>query len=135
MVEQTNTQIVQEAYACFARGDIPGVLSRLADDVDWQAVYGVAPYVPTGGRRAGKAAVAEFFTTLSKSIAFSRFEPREYIAQDDKVVVLGHYEGTALPTGRTVSSDWVMIFTLRNGTVIHFREYADSAGVNAAYQP
>ena len=86
-------------------------------------------------RRVGKAAVAEFFTTLSKSLAFSRFEPREYIAQDDKVVALGHYEGTALPTGRTVNSDWVMVFTLRNGKVIQFREYADSAGVNAAYQP
>lgn len=135
MSEQTNTQIVQEAYASFGRGDIAGVVSRLADDVDWQAVYGAASYVPTAGRRVGKAAVGEFFTTLSKTMTFSKFEPREFIAQGDKVVALGHYEGTAMPTGRTVNSDWVMVFTLRNGKVIHFREYTDSAAVNAAYQP
>src|SRR5262245_61102542 len=127
MTEPTNTQIVQDAYASFGRGDIASVLSRLADDVDWQPVYGAASYVPTAGRRAGKAAVAEFFTTLSKAISFSLFEPREFIAEGDRVTVLGRSEGTALPTGRAVKTDWVMIFTLRNGKVTHFREFADSA--------
>ena len=31
------------------------------------------PYVPTGGRRVGKAAVGEFFETLTKAMAFSQF--------------------------------------------------------------
>lgn len=34
MTEQTNTQIVQQAYASFRRGDIAGVLATLADNVD-----------------------------------------------------------------------------------------------------
>jgi uncharacterized protein len=135
MTEQTNTQIVQQAYASFGRGDIAGVLATLADDVDWQSVYGAAPYVPTSGRRQGKAAVTDFFTALPKAIAFDKFEPREFIAQGDKVAVIGHYEGTAVPTGRKVQSDWVMVFTLKNGKVVQFREYVDSAAINAAYQP
>lgn len=49
-------------------------------------------------------------------------------------MVIGHYAGTAVPTGRTVQSDWVMVYTLKNGKVVQFREYVDSAAVNAAYQ-
>jgi hypothetical protein len=70
---------------------------------------------------------------LAETVAFERFEPREFIAQRDRVAVLGHYKGTALSTGRSVESDWVMVFTRRDGKVVQFREYADSAAINAAY--
>ena len=67
------------------------------------------------------------------SIQFQSFEPREFIAQGDKVAVLGHYVGRAKPTGRSFETDWVMIFTLRNGLVTRFIEFADSAGINEAF--
>jgi ketosteroid isomerase-like protein len=34
-----NSKIVQEMYAAFGRGDVPAILQRLADDVEWE--YGV----------------------------------------------------------------------------------------------
>jgi uncharacterized protein len=70
---------------------------------------------------------------LAGGIDFKRFEPREYIAERDKVVVLGFYDATAKKTGRGVSSEWAMIFTLRNGSIVHFREFADAAAINAAF--
>ena len=130
----TNTEIVQQTFASFLRGDVESVVNALADDVEWHAVYGAASYVPTGGLRRGKAQVQKFFSDLAAAISFDAFEPREYIAQGDKVAVLGHYRGTARPTGRPVQSDWVMVFTLRDGKVTRFREYTDSAAVNAAYR-
>jgi ketosteroid isomerase-like protein len=30
---------------------------------------------------------------------------------------------------------WTMVFTLRDGKVVHFQEFCDSAALNAAYQP
>jgi ketosteroid isomerase-like protein len=35
--------------------------------------------------------------------------------------------------GRFVS-DWVMVFTLRNGKVVSFQEFTDSAAIDRAYQ-
>ena len=133
MSEHDNTQIVQGAYAAFGRGDVQGILNLLADDVDWEGVIGAAPYVPTAGRRRGKAAVAEFFSTLAATTSFQKFEPREFVAQGDKVVALGHYALTALSTGRSTASDWAMVFTIQNGKMTHFREFTDSAAINAVF--
>jgi ketosteroid isomerase-like protein len=133
MSAEQNKRIVQEAYAAFGRRDIPALLNTVSNDVDWQAVIGASSAVPTSGRRLGRDAVAKFFDDLAGSITFKQFEPREFIAEGDKVVVLGYYEGTTLPTGRGMSSEWVMVYTLANGKITKFREFADVATINAAF--
>ncbi len=128
-----NVEIVKAAYAAFLRADIPGVLALLDDNVDWQPVVGAAPYVPTSGARRGKAQVAEFFGLVARSLNFTQFEPREYVAERDRVVALGHYAATT-ESGR-IESDFVMIFTVRNGRVVAYQEFSDSAQLNAAFVP
>jgi hypothetical protein len=134
MQEAQNTKVVQDAYAAFGRGDIPAVLNHLDDNVTWKPITGAASYVPTAGERHGKTSVAEFFRILGENVQFERFEPLEYVAQNDKVVAIGRYKGKT-PGGRTFESEWVMIFTLRDGKVVSFQEFTDSAALNAAYQP
>jgi ketosteroid isomerase-like protein len=132
MDEARNTQIVKDAYAAFGRGDIPALLATLDPGIEWTAVVGSK--TPTSGTRHGHAGVSEFFQQLAASMEFQTFEPREFVAQGDKVVALGHYVGRAKATGRTYNSDWVMIFTIRNGLATRFVEFADSAGINAAFE-
>jgi ketosteroid isomerase-like protein len=133
MSAEENTLVVKDAYAKFGQNDIPGLLKLLSDDVDWQAVVGASPAVPTSGRRQGRDAVAKFFTDLAGAITFNKFEPREFIAQNDKVVALGYYDGKSITTGRGMKSDWVMVFTVRDGKIVQFREFADVAAINAAF--
>jgi ketosteroid isomerase-like protein len=133
MTTTANTKVVQEAYAAFGRGDVPALLDMMSDDIDWQAIVGASSKVPSSGRRVGHQEVTKFFSDLAGAVDFERFEPTEFIAERDKVVVLGHYSGTAKGTGRRFASEWVMIFTVRNGKVVHFREFADVAAINAAY--
>jgi uncharacterized protein len=132
MQETQNTQVVQDAYAAFGRGDIQTVLDKLADDVVWEGVYGAAAHVPTSGTRRGKGAVAEFFKQVAANVNFSRFEPKEFIATGDKVVALGHYAATT-PADKSFDSEFAMVFSLQNGKVTHFREFCNSAAINAAY--
>jgi len=132
MSETTNTQIVQEAYAAFGRGDIQSILDRLSDDIVWLGVYGASPKVPTSGERRGKAAIATFFKQVAETVNFSSFEPKEFVATGDKVVCLGHYKATT-NVGGSFDSDFAMVFTLKNGKVVRFQEFTDSAAVNAAY--
>jgi ketosteroid isomerase-like protein len=64
---------------------------------------------------------------------FEVFEPREFVAQGDKVITLGHYTAKVKATGRRFDSDFVMVFTLRNGKLTHFQEFLDTASLNAAF--
>jgi len=126
-----NTQIVQEAYAAFGRGDIPTLLALLDPAVEWTAVVGSR--TPTSGTRHTRDGVAGFFGNLAESLAFDSFEPREFVAERDKVVTLGHYRGRSRATSRPFESDWVMVFTLRDGLITRFVEFADSQGLNDAF--
>lgn len=132
-MEAANTQVVQDAYAAFKRGDIQTLLGLMTDDIHWRAVIGTGKHVPFSGERRGKASVAEFFTIVSETEDFEEFDPREFIAQGDTVVAVGHYRAVTKSTKKRFDSDFVMVFTLRNGKVATFREFTDSAAVNAAF--
>ena len=133
MSEAQNIKVVQDAYAAFGRGDIPALLGYMVDSIHWRPVIGTASHVPFSGERTGKAGVAEFFKRVAETEDFQQFEPREFVAQGDTVVAIGHYRATVKATGRTFDSDFVMVFTLRDGKVATFREFTDSAAVNAAF--
>ena len=132
-MEAENTKVVQAAYTAFGRGDIPALLGYLADDIQWKPVIGTAKHVPFSGARTGKQAVAEFFKLVAETEDFEQFEPREFVAQGDTVVAIGHYRAVSKATGKRFDSDFAMVFTLRNGKVARFREFTDSAGINAAF--
>ena len=133
MGEAQNTRLVQEAYAAFGRNDVPGILATLDDNVVWKAVHGASPQVPTAGERRGKLAVTEFFKILGESLQFERFEPREFIAQGDRVAVLGSYAART-STGKRIDSEWVMLFGFRNGKIAEFQEFTNTAMLNAAFE-
>jgi ketosteroid isomerase-like protein len=134
MTEAQNTKVVQDAYAAFNRGDIPTLLSFIADDITWIGVYGAKSHVPMSGERRGKPAVAEFFKQVDANVKFSQFEPKDFIATGDLVVTLGHYTATT-PQQKQFDSDFAMVFTLRDGKVTRFQEFCDSAALNEAYEP
>lgn len=134
MHEAENTRLVQSAYAAFGRGDIQGVLDTLHDQIVWKPLTGAGRHVPMAGERRDKAGVATFFKIVGESLHFSRFEPREFIAEGDKVVALGHYTAKT-STGGSMDSDFVMVFSVRNGKIVQFQEFLDSAALNAAFAP
>ena len=133
MAEKDNIAVVQQAYAAFGRGDIAGVLALVAEDVEWEGVKGVPSSVPFAGLKRGKAAVAEFFASVGREEEFSRFEPREFFAGGDRVVALGYYEARVRRTGKSFAGEWAMAFTVREGRIVRFTEYADSYGIAAAF--
>lgn len=133
MSEAQNTKTIQDAYAAFGRGDITTLLGCMTDDVQWRPVTGAAKHVPFSGERQGKTAVAEFFEQVAESEDFQTFEPREFVAQGDTVVALGHYRAVTKSTGKMFDADFVMVFSLRGGKISGFQEFTDSAAINAAF--
>jgi ketosteroid isomerase-like protein len=130
MGEQENIKVVQDAYAAFGRNDVPGLLNHMTEDIDWH-MFGPQE-LPTGGPRKGKPEVSRFFKEVGETWNFEKFEPRQFIAQGDMVVALGFYSGTAKSNGRTFGSEFAHVFTVRNGKVVKFREYTDTANLVSA---
>ena len=131
MSDQTNISVVQQAYAAFGQGDIPGVLDLLTDDVVW-TLQGPST-IPFAGTRRGREGVAEFFSLVGKTLEFQQFEPREFVAQGDAVVVLGYERSIAKSTGRSLEQEWAHVYRLRDGKIAEGRFFEDTAAEVAAF--
>jgi len=132
MKEASNIKLVQQGYEKFGSGDIPGLLSLFWNGIQWNT-----PKVENAifsGERDGLDAVKEFFAQMIDAEEFTRFEPLEFIAQDDKVVVLGEFAGTVKETGRSYETEWVHVFRIRDEKIVSFKEFLDSAAMAKAFQ-
>jgi ketosteroid isomerase-like protein len=123
MSEQQSLEVVQTMYAAFGRGDLEGILASLDPDVSWRTPG--APDLPTGGLRQGVPAVREFFGLLLNTFDIADFQPQDFLAAGDKVVVLGTSREGPKGGGRLVNFRWVHVFTFRNGRIVAFEEPAD----------
>ena len=132
MSEKENTKRVQKMFEAFGKGEISFILNSVADDVDWQIVG--PGEIPHAGPHRGRDQVGKFFEQIATGSEIVKFEPKEYVAEGDKVVAFGRYAGKAKATGRSYETDWAMVFTFRDGKVIRFREYSDTANLAAAYR-
>jgi uncharacterized protein len=132
MDPQENIKLVQQGYQHFKSGNIPALLDMLSDTVEW--VFPDLKGVAVTGTRRGRKEVADFYTKLAETQETLSFEPREFVAQGDKVVVLGHYAFRVKATGRKFESDWAEVFTIKNGKIARFQEFANTAAAIDAYQ-
>ena len=131
MSVQENVQIVKKAYAAFGRGDIQGLLALFAENIEW-----ISPGegLPLAGTYRGLARVAGFFQKVSEMVEISFFEPREFVAEGDRVLVVGFSRGRVKATNRTFENNWVMAFTVRNGKVTNAREYIDTLALGRGFE-
>lgn len=127
-----NTQIVKQGYERFGSGDIDGLLELFSEDIHWKTpdINGS----PFTSEIHGKDNVRDFFGLLVETEEFTNFEPKEFITEGNKVVVLGRSAGNVTTTGRNFETDWVHIFTVKDGKVTGFLEFFDTAVMERAYQ-
>lgn len=130
--QDNNVEVVKRAYQNFKAGDIGALMGQMAEDVDWRLPQ--MQGVPFSGRRKGHGQVSEFFTTLADSQDSVSFEPREFVAQGEKVVALGTYNWRVKSNGKEYGGDWAHVFTVRGGQIAGFHEYMDSAQAEAAFR-
>lgn len=126
-----NVDVVQRTYEAVGRGDIPAFLDLLTDDVEW-TLQG-SSVIPFAGTRRGREGVAEFFSLVGETLEFEQFEPREFVAQGDTVVVLGFERNLIKPTGRTFEQEWAHVYTLRDGKIAKVRCFEDTAAYVVAF--
>lgn len=132
MVDQESVQVIRAAYAALEAGDAVKMLAVCADDVAW--IYpGSETLVPVAGEFVGRIGIEEFFELLNEDESFQVITPKEFLQHGERIIVLGHYCSSIKSTGREYETDFVHIFTLRDGKIIKFQDFFDTAAELEAY--
>jgi uncharacterized protein len=130
----TRTETIQTIYEAFGRGDVPAILSRLTDDVDWNNERVASRECPWNGNFAGKGNVPAFFGAVGGALDIRVFEPHTFIEQGDRVAVLLRIESTLRKNGRPVQNDAVHVWTFDGDKVSGYRHYNDTAAELEAWR-
>jgi uncharacterized protein len=133
MTEQQNLELVQSAFAALGTNNMARFKGLLADDVTWSAP-GPSDVLPFAGTHRGPDEVAEWWRRLGECEEAIRFEPKEFVAHEDNVVVWGDSEMRVRSTGKTLNAEWVQIYTLKDGKIVRFREFYDTAQEVRGYE-
>jgi len=117
---EKNVQIVKNFLAALGLRDQQGLLALSAEDIEW-----IIPGKdwPLAGTHRGHAGLENLLQKANETVETSYPEPPEFIAQGDRVVVVGLARGRIKATNRTFEDHWVFAITVRNGKLTNVREY------------
>ena len=127
-MSEDNVNILRQGYDAFNRADIDTVMGLMDPEIEWQEpdVEGL----PQHGTHHGPQDVANnVFGPIVGNWDNFQAVPDEFLDAGERVVVLGHFEGTGKATGRTLDAPYAHVWTLRDGKAVHFRAYTDTANV------
>ena len=129
MSTQENVQIVKDFFAAMGRGDEQVLLALSAEDIEW-----IIPGEdwPLAGTHRGHAGLENLLQKANETVETSFPEPPEFIAQGDRVLVVGFATGRIKATNRTFEDHWVFAITVRNGKLTKVREYVDTQALARA---
>lgn len=126
---EKNVETVKEFFAALGRRDKQGLLERSAEDIEW-----IIPGEgwPLAGTHRGYAGLENLLEKANETVETSYPEPPEFIAQGDRVMVIGFAAGRIKATNRTFEDHWVFAITVRNGKLMKIREYIDTQALARA---
>jgi ketosteroid isomerase-like protein len=126
---QENVQIVKDFFAAMGGSDRQRLLALCAEDIEW-----IIPGEdwPLAGTHRGHAGLADLLQKASKNMETSFPKPPEFVAQGDRVLVVGFARGKVKATNRTFEDHFVFAITVRNGKLTNIREYVDTQALARA---
>ena len=124
-----NIQTVKDFFAAISRGDRQGLLALSAEEIEWMIP---GKDWPLAGTHRGHSGLADLLQKASDAVETSYPEPPEFVAQGDRVLVVGFAKGKVKATNRTFEDDWVFAITVRNGKLTNIREYIDTQALARA---
>ncbi len=124
-------EVVQDMFHAFAQGDIARLLNHCSPDCEW--IVPGSNTLPGAGRYAGKQEIGHFFARVSESFTIHSFEVREFIAEHDRVAVIGRTTLGLPGTPAPVTSDWTMLFSFAGDKVVRFEDFYDAARIEQAF--
>ena len=132
MSTQENVQIVKDFFSALGRRDKQGLLALSAEEIEW-----IVPGEgwPLAGTHRGHAGLENLLQKANETVETSYPEPPEFVAQGDRVMMIGVATGKIKATNKPFQDDWVFDITVRDGKLTKIREYIDTQALARASAP
>ncbi|MCK9684976.1 nuclear transport factor 2 family protein [Scleromatobacter humisilvae] len=125
---EDNVQTVKDFFAAIGSGDRHGLMALCAEDIEW--------IVPgdgwaLAGIHRGHAGLEDLLKKAS-GLETSFPQPPQFVAQGDRVLMIGLARGKVKATNRPFEDHFVFAMTVRSGKVTNIREYVDTQALARA---
>ena len=116
---KSNVEIIKSNYEEHTK-----LFENLAPQFEWHEMEGF----PYGGiYRTPQELTAGVFRHIENDWDGFEAIAEEFLTSGDQVVTLGHYRATSKKTGKSMKAIFAHVYTLRDGSIVKFRQFADSA--------
>jgi len=121
-----NVAIIRGLYDSVGKGDIDAFVEVLDPAVEWNLAENFL--YADGNPFVGPEAIRErlFARVAAEWDGFSH-DLEKFVADGDTVVVLGRYRAVSKSTGKRVDAQLVHVWELRDGKIVCFQQYTDTA--------
>jgi ketosteroid isomerase-like protein len=128
---EENVRIVKDFFAAMGSGDKQDLLALAAENIEW-----IIPGEdwPLAGTHRGLAELAAVLRKASEELEMTYPKPPEFVAQRDRVLVVGVATGKIKATNKPFKDHWVFDITVGDGKVTNIREYIDTQALARASQ-
>jgi ketosteroid isomerase-like protein len=124
--KESNVEIIQNLYVEFAKGDVPAVLQRFDPKIVWNEAESF-PYAD-GNPYVGPQAVLEgVFARIGAEWEYWNLTDQTYYeVNSGEIIVTGRYKAKNKMTSKEIDVQFVHMWTLNEGLVTKFQQYADT---------
>ena len=121
-MSQSPTDVINELYGAFARGDIPAIVGMVDEEVQWR----VPENLPHGGDFHRRDGVGRFFQGLADNWEGLELELDGLVGGGDRVLAVASIQGRLRSTGEQTGYRSVHAWTVRDGVPVRSDEYVDA---------
>jgi uncharacterized protein len=112
---------IHRMLEAFGDRDLDRLVETVHPDSRWTYI-GANPR-PAKGTYVGRDGVRKFFGNILRNLTMTTFQPREFVTENDTVVVFGSESGTVKATGDPFRNEWAQKYVVRNNLITEMEEY------------
>ncbi|WP_082632197.1 nuclear transport factor 2 family protein [Algoriphagus resistens] len=118
-----NIETIKTMYDAFEKKDYDAIRQLFDVNIEWNQMKGF----PGGGQHTGVDAVfKKVFDGFGKDWINWKATILRYFDTGEGVFVIGFYEGTYVTTGKSMKSDFVCEYKVKDGKIAEFNQYTDT---------
>ncbi|CAM4139637.1 nuclear transport factor 2 family protein [Nocardia ninae] len=121
----SNREVVEKFYLATQSDDAAAILDALHPRFTARIAPGM-PSVTDTAPEGPMAALNGVWGPVFGDFEIAPFAENWYEAQDDAVIVTGHYRGTARATGKAVDAEFAHVWHVSDGKISALHQYTDT---------
>ncbi|MEM6910359.1 MAG: nuclear transport factor 2 family protein [Verrucomicrobiota bacterium] len=130
MSTEADREKLRYGYELWAAADPAAVeyfLELLADDIDWKSLGEGRPGMEFSRSRSGKHEVLGYFQDIAAKWELVNYKVEEIVSEGERHIVICECAWKHGATGKVVETPKLDSYRMKDGLIVEFREYYDTA--------